>query len=281
MASFSIAKEALKNSPYVANSLLEGEKFILLPDSSPTPTVTSSSITATTTVSSIDTTVSVRMHDEVMFNSREVSHWPPTPMHCTIGRVPTNVTAFVAKNRLPKPPHDFEGREVNIHMLIRMILERRLVSLVGSDGIGKSTVAIAAVNYLADREIFRDSIIFFRAKGLNSYKSFILELHAAIQGSNIGEKMSVLMSERAQSSASNKNNHLYPEEDIIFACLEPHAMLIVIDHIDDLLSDYQTEDFRLFLIRLFEQCPNIKILVVCSVYCISCTKYCLYLTLIT
>jgi hypothetical protein len=73
MASFSIAKEALKNSPYVAYVLLEVEKFILLPDSSPTPTVTSSSITATTTVSSIDTTVSVRMHDEVMFNSRERS----------------------------------------------------------------------------------------------------------------------------------------------------------------------------------------------------------------
>jgi hypothetical protein len=146
-----------------------------------------------------------------------------------------------------------------------MILERRLVSLVGPDGMGKSTVAIAATNYLADREIFRDSILFFRAKGLSSYRAFILALHDTIQDSSaIGDKMSALRSERAQSSksSSSSSSPLYPEEDLIFACLQPHAMLIVIDHIDDLLSDYQTGDFRLFLIRLFEQCPNIKILVV-------------------
>lgn len=263
LASFRIAKEALKNSPYVENNVLEGEKFILLPDSEDSTSTSSSSSASSPPTFSSEVVAGSRLHDEVLFNSRQVSDWPPSTTHCTIGRVPTDVATFLARNQLPKPPHEFEGREVSIHMLIRLLLDRRLVSLVGVDGIGKSSLAIAAVNYLADRELFRDSIVFFRAKGLDSYRTFLLGFQNALLNSIVGEEMKAKKNQAGLESSSNSNsNDLFPEEELIFSCLASRAMLIVIDHIDDLLSSYQTQDFKLFLSRLFEMCPHIKILVV-------------------
>ena len=56
-ASFAIAREALKASPCIADSLLEGEKFVLLPDED--------SIT----------NKNPHIHDEPIFVCRHVDEW--------------------------------------------------------------------------------------------------------------------------------------------------------------------------------------------------------------
>jgi ABC-type dipeptide/oligopeptide/nickel transport system ATPase component len=65
--------------------------------------------------------------------------------------------------------------------VIRNVLDRRLVSLVGEDGLGKSSVGAAVCAYLYEREKFRDAIVYFKAKGCTCYRQFlqvgVLESH--------------------------------------------------------------------------------------------------------
>jgi len=270
LASFTIAQEALKSSPLVPNSVLEGDKFILLPEREHIAASQSYNTgTAITTISDSADTVSgldefKLHHQKIVFSNRAVSDWPPSPKHCTVGKNQTDLTTFLSRLRLPKPPPDFEGREVLMYSVIRQIHDHRLVSLVGVDGVGKSTVAVAVANYIADRELFADSIVFVRAQGITNYKSFLLNLQQSLLSCSIGDSLRSLLTPR-DAVIAPEGGTPYPEEALITACLQPLSMLIVIDHIDDLLSDYQREsvsDFRCFLFQLFDQCPKIKLLVV-------------------
>lgn len=191
--SFVIAKEALKASPYVPNSVLEGEKFILLPDDNSHSHQTLSSLTAgddaatSSTASAASTDVITiggnhnrlrrgGLHDEVIFSGAGLLEWPQ-PGLCTIGPNKVDVrTFFYYNSRLPRPPTDFEGREVQMNGLVRNILDRRLVSLVGDDGIGKSAVAAAVCRYMADRELFHNAIVYVKGKGIKDFRGFLTKL---------------------------------------------------------------------------------------------------------
>lgn len=271
-ASFEIAKEALKASPYVPNSVLEGEKFVLLPepaewhlthqkhtkkDQKPSQETSPEKITALEEEYK-------RMHDKALFNCRPISKWPVPGRHCTMGANRIDVNKFLSRNRLPSPPADFEGREVIMHSLIRSIFDRRLVSLVGEDGVGKSAVAAATCKYLADRQVFPDSVIYLKAKGMSSYAQFLQGLQAALLQSGSDTVSSHMQSLITSQSQLSNTNLVYPEEDSLFTCLEPLKTLLVLDHLDDLVADYgdSVTDLRLFLSKLFETCPNVKLLVV-------------------
>lgn len=256
--SFLIAREALKLSPYVSDRVLEGDKFVLLPDYAG---IAGESLTEGAAP------ITAHHHNQAIFPSRPVCDWPVPNRHCTMGPNLIDVRTFLASNRLPAPPADFEGREVVMHNLIRHILERRLVSLVGEDGVGKSAVAAAVCKYLADREMFPDSIVYFRAKGIKDYRSFLSGLLHALQNSGsatISGRIQALLSN--QRSGYGSANLVYPEEEVIFSCLESLRMLLVMDTLDELIADYGEShtEFRLFLGRLFEQCPHVKVLVVAT-----------------
>eukprot|EP01033_Poteriospumella_lacustris_P004825 gene4826-3460_t len=163
-ASFAIAKEALKASPYVPNSVVEGEKFVLLPEASAS--------------SAASTAAASTAHDEVIFSGANlVVDWPQPAAMCTIGANRVDVRTFqYYQSRLPRPPTDFEGREVQMNGLVRHLLDRRLVSLVGEDGMGKSAVAAAVCRYMADRELFRHAIVYVKGKGIRDFASFLWKL---------------------------------------------------------------------------------------------------------
>eukprot|EP00428_Durinskia_dybowskii_P077265 CAMPEP_0170354716 /NCGR_PEP_ID=MMETSP0117_2-20130122/257_1 /TAXON_ID=400756 /ORGANISM="Durinskia baltica, Strain CSIRO CS-38" /LENGTH=1034 /DNA_ID=CAMNT_0010608705 /DNA_START=686 /DNA_END=3790 /DNA_ORIENTATION=+ len=249
---FAIAREALKLSPYVSDRVLEGDKFILLPDYS----------FVASEAQLDDFSVGANHHNKAVFPSRPVVDWPIPGKSCTMGANLVDVTSFLAANRLPTPPADFEGREVVMHSVIRHLLERRLVSIVGEDGVGKSAVAATICKYLSDREVFSDSIVYFRAKGHKNYRSFLGGMLNALKGCGCSSISACVLS--AVSRQSSSSNLVYPEEEVIFTCLESLRMLLVLDNIDELIADYGEShtDFRIFLGRLFEQCPHVKVLVV-------------------
>ncbi len=256
-------------SPYVPDSLLEGEKFILLPES------TDSALDANS--------VESKWHDKALFTNRPNNEWP-NPGQCTIGPNRIDLKHFISKIRIPSPPADFEGREVTMNSLIRNTLDRRLVSLVGEDGVGKTAVAAAICRYMADREYFTDTIVYLKAKGMKDFPAFLSGLKTAILGSGnnvVAKRLQELISSSSnvgggsssgtsivansglhQINSQNSHNQTVFEEEMIFSCLEPMRMLIVLDHLDDLLADFgeAVTDLRLFLTRLFEQCPFVKIL---------------------
>ena len=144
--SFSIARAALEASPYVPNSVLEGEKFILLPEYKPSPPINAGSIDS----SHAAITISQRnMHEKAIFKCKLVKEWPEPGVHILTGSNSYNfrvsgelslasMVSFTqsASYTLPPPLPDFVGREVDICKVIDALLKRRLVSLVGPSGIG-------------------------------------------------------------------------------------------------------------------------------------------------
>jgi Cdc6-like AAA superfamily ATPase len=61
---------------------------------------------------------------------------------------------------------------------------------------------------------------------------------------------------------------LYLLEELIVSVLGPLKMLLVLDHVDSLLSNASgtdtATDVKFFLSRLFERCRHVKVLVVAS-----------------
>ena len=125
--SFDIAREALKASPYVPDSILEGEKFILLPDEG--------------------------NHDVPIFNSKSILEWPGSG-HLRKGHACMSVMDDETMSSpsddsngnhddddfnqcWPSPPPDFEGREVDMYRVITTLHTRRLVTLIGNKHISK------------------------------------------------------------------------------------------------------------------------------------------------
>lgn len=252
-SAFEIGKEALKNSPYVMNGHAEGEKFILLPDERGDGD--DSGAEASQRFQSY--------HQQSIFSGRQLAQWPPCAGYCTIGSAGTELLDFQSRIRLPKPPPDFEGREVKIYELIRRINEQRLVSLVGEEQIGKTTVAIAACNYIADRSIIVNGIVFFRCVGLTDHASFLLHLQKSLLQSCAAGRMHEVRTHQVPSPSP----HSDVEEALVLQCLAPLKLLLVLDHVDDLLHSNHLDAvtaFRFFLLRLFDTCPMVKVLVVCN-----------------
>jgi len=69
---------------------------------------------------------------------------------------------------LPAVSDSFVGREQELHMLAELVNTRRLVTLRGPPGIGKSTLSIKLAHFLADRNVFPDGVAFVRLRGVQS-----------------------------------------------------------------------------------------------------------------
>lgn len=80
--SFSIAKEALRVSPYVSDSLQEVNKFVLLPEEKEG--------------GGINTAITTQLHDTAIFVNKALigSEWPVPGKHCTIGSKRADVSTF-------------------------------------------------------------------------------------------------------------------------------------------------------------------------------------------
>ena len=96
-------------------------------------------------------------HNEIIFNSRRVSEWPK------LDHAPNSATArqslLVTKNLIqeypsPIPPLCFVGREIPMQAVVREIMnrERRLVTITGEKGIGRSSLACAVCHYINQRK---------------------------------------------------------------------------------------------------------------------------------
>jgi hypothetical protein len=263
--SFSIAKEALKSSPYVPHSHLEGAKFVLLPDHAAlTAKAEAAAGSGAGGAVDINPEAIANYHNTVLFRCKPVVDWPLPGKHCTMGPNLVDVKTFISNYRLPSPPADFEGREVVMHNVIRNVMNRRLVSLTGEDGVGKTAVAAAICKYLADREAFQDSIVYVKSKGMKTYRAFLKNLESALLSSGCESIVKRLQTQRMYAATAGAGNLVYPEEEIVLNTLQPLRMLLVLDHLDELVTDYGEShtDFRIFMNSLFESCPYVKVLVV-------------------
>lgn len=238
---FAIGKQAVAASPYVRNSVAEGNKFVLLPLNG--------------------------NHDIPIFDAAPVKNWPLNRsfLRALRGPLPENT-------HLPQPPEDFEGREVDMHRVITKLYTKRLVSIIGDRGTGKSAVAAGVCVYLNERGVYDDGIVYVRSQGLTSYESFLFEISRSLaRGPNVIASRFLSSAEKFKQNSDLLGRVIPPneqydpiseQEEYIVSCIADLKMLIIIDHVDDILlcssSDAST-DLKMFLGHIFERCRNIKV----------------------
>lgn len=297
-SAFDIAREALKASPYVPDSLLEGEKFILLPE------VGSLCADGITRVS----------HDVPVFSGRPQMSWP-IEGQCVLGPPFSDHSADCpggegqGQRSLPPPPIDFEGREVDMHrvsfdlaiyllihssllrtltatsnalcfpmQVITTILTRRLVSLVGDEGVGKSALAAASCTYIADRGMFEQGVLYLRAHHISSHARFLRDLERVVSRGHPllaarlrahGSRTTPAPSTEARYDTTQKPGEAGTSgsseqalEEVLIAALSPYRVLLLIDNLDMLLSEsIAASDFKFFLGELFGRSKNVKVII--------------------
>jgi len=132
---FDIAKQAVSTSPQVGKwAKLEATKFVLLGGQGEAP------------------------HHRAIFD--DVGCCGPRPI------------PLLANDLLPVNPEGFTGRSIQMHDTITSCMDRRLVTIAGEEGIGKTALAVAVANYISERRtgcfqrIFKDGVHFVDASGM-------------------------------------------------------------------------------------------------------------------
>ena len=249
---FDIAREALKSSPYVVDSALEGEKFVLLPEHA--------------------------SHDVPLFKCPQVPRWPGL---AHMAKDPSSANIDVSL--VPGPPPDFEGREVTKHRatscciylymyvcvcvwqvdmfrVISTLKERRLVSVVGDAGLGKSALVAAVARYVLDRGMFAEGVLFVRLAGVATHAQFLQAFRNALSRG----PPRVARSLGGGGAASPKGGSIDELEESMVKCLAALGgrALLVLDHADELLAVNDTAaDLKYFLQKVFERCEGVRLLV--------------------
>lgn len=288
---FEIGKSAVISSPRVPNSMMESDKFLLLPEDS--------------------------NHERPIFIAPFIPDWPSSKQSLPLllqNQLPST-------SHLPLPPDDFQGREVDMHRVIHEIMSRRFVSVVGDRSVGKTSVVKAVCVYVTERRVFTTGVVFVRLKDIRTYSDFLYRLRQALLSGPVpvvahlkkvlrqcedeqrdnesssrysprysprgffpsssnnaaAERTrsfcdSEIDSVRLDGSVSTLTNTATPEEEdkefdyglqeALKACLQELNLLLVLDHVDTLLNTDKRTIFQLrsFLAVLLETCPKIKIL---------------------
>jgi hypothetical protein len=186
---------------------------------------------------------------------------------------------------LPTPPEDFLGREVSMYRAVNACLNRRLVTLLGLGGIGKSALVAACCHYMALRRFFVDGLVFVRLQGKTTMEELIQSI---IQG-----VLRQLPSQSSSSSATSgggggggggagggreggregsvgyppmsprgeEDGLLEKDEEWLFARLRTAKVLLVLDHLQDLQVGHDGINVKIFLSQLFEQTRAVKVMV--------------------
>lgn len=113
-AAFDIAQKAVHNTPNLSGAD-EPRKFLLLPEGAD--------------------------HERTLFNDIPAGPW-------------TDVSAPPVPHTIPAIPQNFLGRNPILQEVVARLLRKRLVTLTGLRGIGKTAVAIAAARYIWKRNHF-------------------------------------------------------------------------------------------------------------------------------
>lgn len=154
---------------------------------------------------------------------------------------------FVGKipyyDEIPAQVEHFVGRKIELHSLVSLIAENRLVTVMGLPGIGKTSVIKALARHLLERGNPSDGIIYVSARGLESTDAVIDELYSS---SKPKPKEAIL-------SANDKKLPL------ILSLLAGKEILLVLDNVEDPLNRDRVRLLNL-LHCLLTKLPKLRII---------------------
>ena len=154
---------------------------------------------------------------------------PPSDLQNTTGR---NTDRRLRLNNLPADITSFVGREGEIRNLRDLILERRLVTLTGVGGIGKSRLAIETARTLLDQ--IPDGI-------------WLVELASIQEPESVASRIGTVIDVRERPGEALI--------DTLSTQLKPRALLIILDNCEHLIGAVAT-----VAERLLRECKDLRIL---------------------
>jgi len=200
---FNIGREAVKASPSVIDG--EANKFVLLGTG-----------------------------DEVVFPRRRVTLTPRGGVSMPFPSL-DKWRGLAAVGGSDQP---IVGRAVDVYLVIGALLSRRLVSVTGPEGVGKSQLCAAAAKYLNDRRIFEDGVVFVDCSRARTQADVVDACYRLVFGDAPVPWRSPM--------------------DSILAELVTRRAVLVFDHVDSIDQD----DFRLLLGGLLDRTKGLRILVI-------------------
>jgi len=208
-------------------------------------------------------------HNVPVFNARSVPEWPSRRLKETKSRSQRrllrgtrsvyfgiarnselSVRNMMQEDPSPTPPQFFLGREIDMYNVLRLILDRRLVSLLSEPGVGCSSLACAICHYINERRNtidLIDKIIFVKAKQKRS-------------GGRPGSLLDPFYDKLVEEGLARPLDGDDDIENMIFRCLKNVKAFVVFDGTNHLGGNEEVQDFSLFLSDLFRETQNVRVL---------------------
>lgn len=249
--SFEQGCKAVRATPNLRNAEREMQKFVLLPRDG--------------------------NHDVPVFNARPVREWPKPGSGRTLKSTRSSrskglvrskslyfggarsselsVRNMMQEDPSPTPPQSFLGREVDMFHVLGAILTKRLVSVIGEPGVGRSSLVCAICHYINERAstILGIEQIFHvktkQGRGGDRCRVLIQSLYNKLGESrgSIGPLESTLISMEDLS-------------DQVCRTLKNAKALIVFDRTELLENNDEAQDFPMFLSNLFRETRHARVL---------------------
>jgi len=238
--SFELGCKAVRATPNLRDAEREMEKFILLPKDG--------------------------NHNVPIFDAKPVLHWPRS-LHGSGNRSKAKVAGNARSGELgvrnmiqedpsPSPPQFFLGREVDMYIVLNLLLVKRLVSVVGDVGVGRSSLVCALCHYINERKTTMNQIkhiYFVKVKQRNPNQNRVRALvHRLLK--------KLVEAELVSMEDFNKNSDIEALFDVICKSLKNEKALIVFDRTDLLEDSDEGNEFPMLLSVLFRETRNVRVL---------------------
>ena len=140
--------------------------------------------------------------------------------------------ASPTKRRLPRPLTKLVGRTAEMQAAAAALEEHRLVTLTGIGGVGKTRLAIAAADAVADR--FSDGVWYVNLAPLTDADAVVRAVVTALQFSGEAERS---------------------PHDSLLTWLQPRSLLLVLDNCEHLL-----EASSALAVSILTECDDVRVL---------------------
>ena len=236
--SFDQGCKAVRATPNLKNPDVEMKKFLLLPENG--------------------------NHDIPIFNAKPVPEWPT---HLSSGRdrnrkkssmgarsSELSVRNMMQEDPSPSPPEFFLGREVDMYYTLKAVLEKRLVSVTGEPGVGRSSLVCALCHYINERATTVIGIEhIYHIKARKSHKRS--PLRSLVQ--RLLDKLCAQSKSPLSSEAGDDFESMFDE---ICRILKHARVLIVFDRVEHIMDTNEAHEFPMLLSKLSRETKNVKVL---------------------